>query len=332
MFRFEHPEFIWLAGVALVILGAHLMRKKWRQQDMLKWSSSQTATRLNQIFTEKKNTFWLTAAALVMLLIAALNPQWGFRTRAIEKKTGDIYVLLDISNSMLAEDVAPSRMDKAKFFARDLARAFRDDRVGLVFFAGNAYMQSPLTTDWRAIEIFLNAAHPNQAGTQGTAIGEAILLATMNESEEKSAGHGALIVITDGEDHDNQAPAAVRGAVTKGWTTYVIGVGSEEGSTIPITLNNNKDVKRDETGQPVITKINRKLMMELAREGQGKYYDITQGAAIIDDLKSQLAMLERSHEEERSFSEHISYYQWFIMAAIIILLTMVTIRYQYDVI
>ena len=332
MFRFEHPEFIWLAGLALMIIGALVLRARWRQQDLRKWSSSQTAARLNEMFTEKKNAFWFTVAALVMLLIAAVNPQWGFRTRTIEKKTGDVYLLLDISNSMLAEDVAPSRMDKAKFFARDLATAFRQDRVGLVFFAGNAYMQSPLTTDWRAIEIFLNAAHPNQAGTQGTAIGEAILLATMNESEEESAGRGALIVITDGEDHDNQAPAAIRGAVTKGWSTYVIGVGTEEGSTIPMAINNSIDVKRDETGQPVITKMNRRLMMDLAQEGQGKYYDITQGSAIIDDLKDQLAMLERTHEEERSFSEHISYYQWFIMAAIIILLTIVTVRYQYDVI
>ncbi len=141
-----------------------------------------------------------------LLTIAAANPQWGYRSVAVESKTADMYLVMDISNSMLAEDIAPSRLERARRIALDLSTAFKSDRVGLILFAGNAYIQSPLTTDWHAIQLFLNAAHPDQAGTQGTAIGEALRLILAAKSEGDAAGQGAIIVLTDGEDHDSDAP------------------------------------------------------------------------------------------------------------------------------
>jgi Ca-activated chloride channel family protein len=173
-------------------------------------------------------------------------------------------------------------------------------------------MQSPLTSDWHAIELYLNAADPDQAGTQGTAIGEAIRLSSKTRNEEEQAGEGALIIITDGEDHDSDAPSAVQDAITKGWTTYVVGVGTEEGGRIPVMIDGNRDLKRDETGQPVVTKLNRQLMIDLTQKGNGKYYDLTNNQEIIKDLQSELTKLERSHLEKRSFSEHRSYFQWFL--------------------
>lgn len=332
MFRFEHPEFFWLILISAVIIAVFFTRHKRWAKDFSKWGSSNTVRRLVEKFRDNSSLTWLSVAALILLNLAAVNPQWGFKTKSIEGKTADIYIVMDISTSMLAEDIAPSRLERAKRFALDVATTFKSDRIGLILFAGNAYMQSPLTTDWHAIQLYLNSAHPDQAGTQGTEIGKAVRLAISAASQEELPGEGAMIIITDGEDHDSDALNAIRDASSKGWSTYIIGVGTEQGANIPIEINQRKDVKRDEAGQPVITRLNRPLMLELAQSGNGKYFDITEGVTIIENLKTELAKLERTRLEKRSFSEHKSYYQWFLMAALIILMLIPTIRYKHDVI
>jgi len=332
MFRFEHPEFFWLLIISLVMIGALFLRKKLWHKDLSLWGTKNTVRRIDERLNDKSQLTWLAIAAILLLNLAAVNPQWGFKTKSIEGKTADIYILLDISNSMLADDIAPNRLERAKRLALDIAKTFRSDRIGLVVFAGNAYMQSPLTTDWNAIQLYLNSAHPDQAGTQGTEIGKAVRLAANAATEEETASQGAMIIITDGEDHDSDALNAIRDATSKGWSAYLIGVGTEQGSRIPIKVNQGIDFKRDETGQPVISKLNRPLMMNLAQQGNGKYFDITEGTAIIENLKNELVKLERSRQEKRSFSEHKSYYQWMLIAALIILLLIPTIRYKHDVI
>jgi Ca-activated chloride channel family protein len=178
----------------------------------------------------------------------------------------------------------------------------------------------------------LNAAHPDQAGTQGTAIGKAVRLAAKPKEEGRSEGQGAIVILTDGEDHDTDAPLAIAEAVDAGWMTFVIGVGTESGGTIPISIEGRKDVKRDDQGQPVQTIMNRPLMMELSQKGNGKYFDINDGPAVIADLKKEFAGLERSQLEKRSFSEHKSYFQWFLLPALIILMLMPMINLKHDVI
>jgi Ca-activated chloride channel homolog len=332
MFRIEHPDFFWLLIVSAVCVASLIFRKYVWQKDLAKWGNTATVRRLREKFSDHATLTWLAIAGIVLLSIAVVNPQWGFKTRTIDKKTADLYILLDISNSMLAEDIAPSRLERAKRFALDLTNTFKTERIGLVVFAGNAYMQSPLTTDWHAIELYLNAANPDQAGTQGTAIGKAIKLAVNSVEDGESTGHGALIIITDGEDHDSDAPAAISQATSKGWAAYVIGVGTEQGATIPVVIDNQRDLKRDETGQPVVTAMNRSLMLSLAEQGNGKYFDITEGSSIMEDLRSEFVKLERAQMEKRSFSEHKSYYQWFLLAAVAALVLIPVIRYKYDVI
>ena len=332
MFRFEHSEFFWLLIISVLIIISLYYRQYIWKDDLSRWGSANTVRRLIAYIKGSRPLTWLAIVSLLLINLAAVNPQWGFKTRTIDKKTADIYIMLDISNSMLAEDIAPSRLERAKRFALELASAFKNDRVGLVVFAGNAYMQSPLTTDWHAIQLYLNAAHPDQAGTQGTAIGKAIRLATNARSEEETGREGAMIIITDGEDHDSDALKSITDASAEGWTTYIIGVGTEAGATIPMVIDRRKDVKRDETGQPVITRMNRQLMMNLAQEGGGAYFDISEGPAIIDDLRNELEKLERTQMEKRSFSEHRSYYQWFLIAALAFMMLIPTIRYKHDVI
>ena len=322
---------LWFLLLPFAAGGLYLLRGWLGQRDWKQWGSAVSVQKVTSRIAQRPRWWVAGFVGLVLLGIAAANPQWGFRSVAVQTKFADIYLVLDISSSMLAEDVPPSRLERARRIALDLSSTFKSDRVGLILFAGNAYVQSPLTTDWHAIQLFLNSANPDQAGTQGTAIGEAIRLILQPKSGE-GAGQGAIIILTDGEDHDSDATAAVADAAEAGWTTYVIGVGTEEGATIPMAIDGQKDVKRDETGQPVRTALNRSLMAELAQKGNGKYFDASSGNTLAEALNNELAGLERNQMEKRSFSEHKSYFQWFLLPAVCILIYLTVINHKFDVI
>lgn len=330
MFRFEHPGFFWFTALSIVLVMLFVFRRYLIRRDWAKWGTEASNQKIAKSQQLQPRWMWVGLAIMVLLTFAAANPQWGYRSVAVETKSADIYLVLDISNSMLAEDIAPSRLERARRLALDLSSAFKTDRVGLILFAGNAYVQSPLTTDWHAIQLFLNAAHPDQAGTQGTSIGDAVRLVLKPQSE--NAGQGAIIILTDGEDHDADAPEAVADAAEAGWMTYIIGVGTEAGATIPYAFDGRKDTKRDETGKPVITALNKPLMKELAQNGKGKYFDATEGESIISQMKTELAGLERSQLEKRSFTEHRSYFQWFLLPAVLLLFMLVIANYKFDVV
>lgn len=329
MFRFEHPEFYWLAILPILLVGLYFLRRYLTGVDWKAWGSAKSNHKAQTSKNIGPRWLWLGLIASLCLVIGATNPQWGYRAIAVESKSADIYLVMDISNSMLAEDIAPNRLERARRMALDLSTAFKTDRVGLILFAGNAYMQSPLTTDWHAIQLFLNAANPNQAGTQGTAIGEAIRLASKSSD---NTGQGALIILTDGEDHDQDAPDAITEAAENGWATYIIGFGTAQGGTIPVLISGRRDVKRDKNGQPVQTSLNKPLMKELAKKGGGIYYDADEGNVIIADLKQELSGLERSQMEKRSFSEHRSYFQWFLLPALLSIFALVGLNFKFDVI
>ena len=331
MFRFEHPGFFWLIGLTILAVIFYFTRQYLARTAWSRWGSDTSNQKITSGQHVRPKWMWLGLLGTVLLTIAAANPQWGYRSVAVESKTADIYLVLDISTSMLAEDIAPSRLERARRIALDLSTKFKTDRVGLVLFAGNAYVQSPLTTDWHAIQLFLNAANPDQAGTQGTSIGEALRLILAAKSSETDS-RGAIIVLTDGEDHDTDAPDAIEEAAEAGWVTYIIGVGTEAGATIPITNEGQKYLKLDDKARPVHTSLNKTLMMELAQKGKGKYFDATGGDKVVEELGKELAGLERSKMEKRSFTEHRSYFQWFLFPALLLIGFMVVANYKSDVI
>lgn len=332
MFRFEHPELFWAVLLPVLILVAYANRKYFTRKDWAKWGSDSSHQKVLSKGIVKQKWMWVSVLAAILITIASVNPQWGFRSVSVESRSAAIYMLMDISSSMLAEDIAPSRLERTRRFALELTTAFRTDKIGLILFAGNAYTQSPLTSDWHAVQLYLNAANPDQAGTQGTAIGDAVRLAIRPKQGAQTAEHGALIILTDGEDHDSDAPEAIEEAASAGWITFLVGVGTESGATIPMNVDGYKDVKRDASGQPVRTAMNRTLMKELARKGNGKYFDLTESSNIIENLRKELAGLERSQMEKRSFTEHKSYYQWFLLPALLMLFVLVAVNYQFDVI
>jgi Ca-activated chloride channel family protein len=321
MVRFEHPEYLWALSLIILPWLAARLRRRLSAADRDQWGMPD---RQGNILTPRQQVVRLAGPmTLIALAVLALaNPQWGRMERSIETRSVDVYLLMDISASMLAEDVAPSRLERARQLAGRITDALRSERIGLIFFAGNAYVQSPLTTDWAAIRSYLQAADPSQAGTQGTAIADAIALVTRGAESGKPTG-GLIVMLTDGEDHEDGAVAAIRDAAKAGWVTHVVGLGTEAGGPIPILTSSGRDVKRDETGEPVRTRLNSALLRELAAAGGGAFHDLSREREIPDDLRQAIDATMQRRAATRVFTEHRTMYAWVLLPAILLLLFLV---------
>lgn len=317
MFRFEHPEyfiaFAVLPLLLLMLLGMRYLRRRSQRAFALPGAMERLLSdRLPGVTRVKRIMLFCGFAFLCMALT---NPQWGLRRETVQVRSADIFIALDISNSMLAEDIAPSRLERSRKFAQNLVQRFRGDRIGLILFAGNAYLQMPLTTDYASAELFISSAHPGLAGTQGTAIGEAIELAT-RAFEPDEPHNKALVIITDGENHEEGAIEAMQKAAGAGLIPFVVAVGTEEGAFIPIIIEGREDYKRDDTGNPVKTSVNVPFLQELAAAGNGNLYQVFNDKAVLDDMEEQIQKFEKHDVEQRSFKDYESYYQYFLLAAI----------------
>lgn len=313
MFRFEHSEYLWyLTGllplVALLYLGWQWYKAQGRhlgEESLIRTLAQHASQRLKQWH------YILVLLIFTMLVIAWANPQWGAKREKVKSRSSDIFIALDISNSMYCQDVAPSRLDQAKRFATQLVHQLRGERIGLILFAGNAYLQMPLTSDYAAAEVFIQSANPDLAGTQGTAIGDAIRTAQEGFTEDVKY-HRVMIVISDGEDHDADAIEMAKEANAGGMIIFTVGVGTAEGSFIPMMIRGNEDWKRDEQGQPVRTKLNESLLQEVATSGGGSYFYLSNTNSILRDIEQRVDVLEKREFEERSFTEYESYFQVFL--------------------
>ena len=321
MFRFEHPEiFIFyllipcLLGITFLLYKQYLKRLK----GIANLSNAETMFNGNPI-----KSYWfrdiLFTLTIFFLISSWINPQWGSKREKVEASRADIYIALDISKSMLARDMQPSRLERAKLFASDLIQSLKSERIGLILFAGASYLQMPLTSDYAAALMFVRSAHPDLAGTQGTAISESIQLASRNFSEDEAAQR-ALIVITDGEDHDGEAIESAADASENGLFTFTVGVGSEAGAKVPENLRGEPRYKRDANGQPITSKLNVALLREIAGVGGGGYVHIADGVQAINELKEGLSRIEKRKTEQRSFSSYQSYFQILAFIALFMLM------------
>jgi Ca-activated chloride channel family protein len=256
-----------------------------------------------------KAALFITAAGLSILALA--NPQWGNKKEKIKAQSSDVFIALDISQSMLAEDISPNRLERAKKLCQNIVKGLKGNRIGLIIFAGNAYLQMPLTNDYAAAELFISSANTNQATTQGTAIAEAVKLAERAYQGEK-ANQRALIIVTDGEDHDEEAISAIEEAHANGLFVYTIGVGTTEGAVIPYKAQGQELLKRDENGNTVTTKLNPVLIKDMASVGGGDSWLIGQGAEILTSLRRKIELLAKEEVETRSFTDYASYFQYLI--------------------
>lgn len=274
--------------------------------------------------------FWLKngllAFGLVLLAIAWANPQLGAKKQTVTQESSDVFVALDISQSMLCQDVAPSRLELAKAFAQKLVQALEGERIGLIFFAGNAYLQMPLSTDYSFIIQSIQSAAPDLITEQGTAISPAIELAQQSFGYEPGGGR-AIIFITDGEDHDEDAVKKADGAFDDGIVMYAVGAGTAGGGPIPAGGMEGQ-YKRDEQGEIVRTRLNENLLRQFALAGGGRAFNINQGDAAIAALRREVDNLQKRELEIRSFAEFESWYQWFLLPALLLLLLEVLITFR----
>ncbi len=318
MFRFEHPSFLYLLLgvvplVGLLYLSQYLYRYQMRKIGDLGLIRQLT---FNNSSRRKRWGSFLTILIFIFSVIAWANPQWGAKREKVKTRSSDIFIAMDISTSMYCEDIAPSRLEQARKFALQLTEKLRGERIGLILFAGNAYLQMPLTTDYAAAQIFLKSASPKLATSQGTAIGDAIRIAQEGFRNDQKF-HKTLIIVSDGEDHDADAIEMAREASDKGMIIFTVGVGTVNGSFIPISTRGRQDWKRDAAGQPVRTSLNETLMQAIANEGGGVYYYLNGTESILQDIDDRVDKLEKKTFEERSFTEYESYYQFFLAVAIL---------------
>jgi len=319
--KYEYPDHFYLLAalpVGAVLLAAYWM---WRQKALARLGEEALLQRLLPSVSPLR--FWLKNAlfglGLILLAVSWANPQRGAKQQQATQESADVFIALDISQSMLAKDIAPSRLEYAKVFARKLVQALEGERVGLIFFAGDAFVQMPLSTDYNFLIQSLQSAEPDLITVQGTAIPLAIDLAAESFGEEPGGGR-ALILITDGENHDEDAVARAEAAYEDGIVICAVGAGTTDGGPIPTGNSEFSEYKRDENGDLVRTRLNEQLLLQLAQAGGGRAFNIKQNDAAVNAIKRIVDGLEKREITLRSYTEFESYYQWFLLPALLLLL------------
>ncbi len=313
MFRFEHIDhFVLLIAIPVVLLIYFLARINFKRK-LEVFGNSSTVSKLLSSISESKR--WIKLACLcvgiLFLTLAWTNPQWGYKQEKVKVKSTEIFIALDISLSMLAEDISPNRLERSKRFAQRLVRNLRGEKIGLILFAGSAYLQVPITADVTAVELFLKSASTTMAGTQGTNIAEALQFADESFSET-SEYRKVAIVITDGENHEEDAINKATELEQRGIIVHAIGVGTSEGDFIPVDYGGRVEYKKDRQNQNVRTSLNIDMLKDLAKAGGGNSYLISNEDAVIESIKTEIDRMEKIESEEQSFTDYNSYFQYFL--------------------
>lgn len=318
MFRFENPEYLWLLWL-LVVVAAMRYYSLWRRARLLAKIGDKSLVR--QLMPDvsamrRRVKFWLMMVALVLLIVVLARPQMGSKISNDKRNGIETIICLDISNSMLAEDVAPSRLDKSKMLVENLVDNFTDDKIGLVVFAGDAFVQLPITSDYVSAKMFLQGANPSLITTQGTDIARAITLASNSFTQQQGVGK-AIILITDGEDHEGGAMEAAKAAHKKGINVFILGIGSTKGAPIP--LGGGEYIK-DNTGSVVMTSLNEEMCRDVAKAGSGTYIHVDNTNDAQEKLNNELSKLQKGETESVIYSEYAEQFQSFGIVALLLLI------------
>ncbi len=319
--RFGNPEFflLWLALPVFIVFFIWAYQRK--KAALQRFASLDLIAKLTpSAGLSRQITKWIVFCFFFFLLVIALvRPRFGLKMEMVERKGIDIMVALDISQSMLAEDIAPNRVERAKHEISKLMDMLKGDRVGLVVFAGESFVQCPLTLDYGAAKMFLDAVSPGWVQIQGTALSDAIRQST-DAFRSKVHKHKVLIIITDGEDHQGNTIEAVRAANEEGVVIYTVGVGSESGVPIPTSHGNGNVIyKKDSNGNLVLTKLNTGILEQIAIEGKGKFFHA--GTDLdFSRIMSEIAKMEKKDFGSKNLTTYEEQYQIFLFMALILIL------------
>ncbi|MGY8953655.1 MAG: VWA domain-containing protein, partial [Flavobacteriales bacterium] len=258
--------------------------------------------------------------AFACLIISLANPQIGSKLQEVKREGVDIIVALDLSNSMLAEDFSPNRLEKSKRSISKLVDRLHADRIGIVVFAGEAYVQLPLTSDYAAAKLFLRSVSTDIMPTQGTAIGEAIGLSAKSFDEQSKAGK-AIIIITDGENHEGDATAAASAAAEKNIKVFTVGMGSSKGVPIPVYRGGQRvDYRKDRDGNSIVTRLNEDMLKEIAAAGSGKYIRASNAGTGLDIIMDELDNMEKAEYGTKMFSDYEDRFQYPLALGLLLLI------------
>ncbi|MEQ8910074.1 MAG: VWA domain-containing protein [Vicingaceae bacterium] len=322
MFRIEHIWVLWGLALVPVFLLVFYLAKRWKKQARERFAEYRLLNQIMPNYSDGKFTwkFVLFLIAYVFMVIGTANPQIGTKMEEVKREGIDLIVALDVSNSMKAEDLSPNRLERAKRAMLQLVEDLKSDRLGIIVFAGQAYTQLPITTDYAAAKLFLNTIDTDIVPTQGTAIGSAIELAMESYDFEKG-GQKALIIVTDGENHEDDAITAAEEAQEKGVKVYTIGMGTPMGAPIPIFRRGKQaGFRQDNQGNTVVSSLNEEMLQDIAASGDGVYVRATNASAGFESILTDLSGLETGEFESTVYTDYEDRFQFFLGAAFFFLL------------
>lgn len=315
MFRFEEPAYLYLLLLLPVLAALYLYSNYRRRKAIRKFGDPELMAQLmpdaSRYRPDVKFSIVLMAIGLFSLLLA--RPQFGSKLETVKRQGIEVMIALDISNSMLAEDVQPSRLEKAKRLVAQLVDRMQNDKVGMIVFAGDAFTQLPITSDYISAKMFLESINPSLITKQGTAIAAAINLASRSFTPQEGVGR-AIIVITDGENHEGGVSEAIKTATEKGIQVNVLGVGMPDGAPIPVEGTN--DYRRDRDGNVIVTRLNEPMCQEIAKEGKGIYVRVDNTNNAQRAISREIDKMAKADVETQVYTEFNEQFQavaWLIL-------------------
>ncbi len=319
MFRFADPIYLYLLAVIPVLAIIRFLTYRNQKKRLRKFGDPKLLRELMPDVSRFRPAvkFWILQGALALLIVMLARPQFGTKINNEQRVGIETIIAMDISNSMMAEDITPSRLDRSKMMVENLVDHFTNDKIGLIVFAGDAFVQLPITSDYVSAKMFLSSIDPSMMATQGTDIARAIDMATHSFTQEEGIGK-AIIVITDGEDHEGGALEAAKAAKDAGMRVYVLGVGSTKGSPIPIP--GTGDYMKDNTGNTVMSALNEDMCRQVAQAGGGAYIHVENNSAAQDQLDKELDKLAKKETTSTVYSEFDEQFQAVAILALLLLI------------
>lgn len=322
MYELDHPYYFYLLALIPVVVLLYLALILWKKKARKAFGDSEL---LEQLAPERSTAKPFVKLLLAVLIIASLivglvNPKVGTRLETVKREGVDIVFALDVSKSMLAADVRPNRLEKSKQLVSRTLDKLVSDRVGMIIYAGSAYPQLPITTDYSAARLFLKSVDTDIIPSQGTAIADAIDMATEYYDDEEQKNR-VLVIITDGEDHEEGISEAVEKARDKGIKIFTVGVGTDRGAPIPDMRNGyNVGYKKDRNGEVVVSKLNTDVLRQISKETDGAYINGTNTREVVDFLMESISEMEKKEFEATVFSDYEDQFQWFLGLALLLLI------------
>ena len=322
MIQLDEKSYLYLLSIIPVMVVLFVLLQIWKKRTQKKFADLGLLKRLTPDRSNFKSTLKLIFILLgiASLTMALVNPKMGTKLETVKREGVDIVFAVDVSKSMLAEDIAPNRLEKAKRLVSEIINQLASDRIGIIAYAGQAFPQLPITTDYGAAKMFLQNMNTDMLSSQGTAIDQAIELASTYYDDEEQTNR-VLFIISDGEDHsEGNVSNAVEDATNEGIRVFTIGVGKTKGAPIPLKRNGIvESLKKDNQGEVVITKLNEEVLQEIADEGNGEYINGENTEEAVAFIKEQLNQMDKKEFEAKQFAEFKDQFQWFLAAGLLFL-------------